>query len=60
MNFATRADPLRPAAEAVSPGQRQGDFFAIDQRTWAQTCKLNINCMTAYLVLARGTGHDQP
>jgi hypothetical protein len=41
------------------PGTGRGSFFAIDRRAWARVCKLNINAMTAYLVLARGTGHDQ-
>jgi hypothetical protein len=42
-----------------SGGTGRGSFFAIDRRAWARVCKLNINAMTAYLVLARGTGHDQ-
>jgi hypothetical protein len=41
------------------PGTGRGSFFAIDRRAWARVCDLNINAMTAYLVLARGTGHDQ-
>ena len=40
-------------------GIGRGDFFAIDRRAWAWVSKLGINCMTTYLLLARGTGHDQ-
>ena len=43
----------------ISHSVRRGDFFAIDRRSWAHTCKSDINAMIAYLVLARGTGHDQ-
>lgn len=46
-------------AETVSRKPGRGEFFAIDRRVWAHVCQYNINAMTAYLVLARGTGHDQ-
>lgn len=40
-------------------GSGRGDFFAVDRRAWARVCKIDINAMVAYLVLARGTGPDQ-
>jgi hypothetical protein len=43
-------DAARPAA-----GKGQGDFFAVDRRTWARACDLGLNPAVAYLVLARGT-----
>lgn len=37
----------------------RGDFFAVDAKTWGEICKLgSINIPIAYLVMARGTGHD--
>ncbi len=36
----------------------RGEFFAIDRRTWARVCSLGLNAAVAYLVMARGTGHD--
>src|SRR5882757_7201250 len=42
-----------------SSGPSRGNFFAIDRRCWAHVCQYGINAMCAYLVLARGTGHDQ-
>ncbi len=37
----------------------RGHFFAIDRRCWARVVELGINAMTAYLILARGSGRDQ-
>ncbi len=36
----------------------RGEFFAIDRRIWARVCSLGLNAAVAYLVMARGTGHD--
>jgi hypothetical protein len=47
---------VRPADLAKSRGN--GEFFAIDRRTWGYVCSLGINAAVAYLVLARGTGRD--
>lgn len=36
-----------------------GDFFAVDAGVWDKLCrKGSVNMPTAYLVMARGTGHD--
>lgn len=35
-----------------------GNFFAVDQRVWAQVAKLGVNESVSYLALARGTGRD--
>src|SRR4051812_6750753 len=37
----------------------QGNFFAVDRRAWTVASKLDINAMSSYIVLARGTGADQ-
>jgi hypothetical protein len=36
----------------------KGNFFAIDRRAWRRVCRLGMNAMVTYLVLARGTGWD--
>jgi hypothetical protein len=51
---------MKTARNKPAVGRKgQGHFFAIDRRCWAHACKTDINAMVAYLVLARGTGHDQ-
>ncbi len=40
-------------------GGKRGDFFAVDRRAWAETCRLGLNPGVAYLVLARFSGRDQ-
>lgn len=42
----------------MSHGNAQGNFFAIDRRTWARSCELGLNKSVGYLVLACFTGRD--
>ena len=50
-------DEATPASSNVVPLGRD-QFFAVDRRAWAKACDLGINAAIAYLVMARGTGHD--
>lgn len=51
------SDETVPANSNVVPLGR-GQFFAVDRRAWAKACDLGMNAAIAYLVMARGTGHD--
>lgn len=45
--------------EGGNDNDGRGNFFAVDRRAWAAASRTNINSMVAYLVIARGTYHDQ-
>jgi hypothetical protein len=44
----------------MADANKTDGFFAVDRRTWARVCGLGLNRAVAYLVLARGTGKEQP
>lgn len=48
----------RVNASGKSPAGGQGNFFAVDRRTFARVCTLGINPAVAYVVLARFSGRN--
>lgn len=47
------------SADVIRLDRQRGGFFAADARVWEALCRCrSINMAVAYLVMARGTGHD--